>query len=122
MELDETEVAFQAFVDPYAKANFFLSLTPAGIDVEEGYAQFVNLPYDLTAKAGKMKALFGKDNTWHTHVRPWVDQPLVIHNFFGDEGLNDSGISSRRPERCSKATWPMSSTALRRRISSTTRI
>jgi hypothetical protein len=93
MELDETEVAFQAFVDPYAKANFFLSLTPAGIDVEEGYAQFVNLPYDLTAKAGKMKALFGKDNTWHTHVRPWVDQPLVIHNFFGDEGLNDSGIS-----------------------------
>jgi hypothetical protein len=40
-----------------------------------------------------MKAFFGKDNTWHTHVRPWADQPLVIHNFFGDEGLNDKGIS-----------------------------
>src|SRR5207249_8753061 len=38
MQLDEAEVAFQAFVDPYAKANFFLSLTPEGIDVEEGYA------------------------------------------------------------------------------------
>ena len=93
MQLDEAEVAFQAFVDPYAKANFFLSLTPAGIDVEEGYANFITLPYDLTAKVGKMKALFGKDNTWHTHVRPWVDQPLVIHNFFGEEGLNDTGIS-----------------------------
>jgi hypothetical protein len=93
MKLDETEVAFQAFVDPYAKANFFLSITPAGIDVEEGYANFVTLPYDLTAKVGKMKAYFGKDNTWHTHVRPWVDQPLVIHNLFGDEGLNDTGIS-----------------------------
>ncbi|MGZ4808641.1 MAG: hypothetical protein ACXV7D_04865 [Thermoanaerobaculia bacterium] len=93
MTLDEAEVAFQAFVDPYAKANFFLSLTPQGIDVEEGYATFVTLPYDLTAKAGKFKALFGKDNTWHTHVRPWIDQPLVIHNFFGDEGLNDYGIS-----------------------------
>lgn len=93
MTLDEAEVAFQAFVDPYAKANFFLSLTPEGIDVEEGYAAFVTLPYDLTAKAGKFKAMFGKDNTWHTHVRPWVDQPLVIHNFFGDEGLNDYGIS-----------------------------
>jgi len=56
MQLDEAEVAFQAFVDPYAKANFFLSLTPEGIDVEEGYANFVTLPYDLTAKAGKMKA------------------------------------------------------------------
>ena len=93
MQLDEAEVAFQAFVDPYAKANFFLSLTPEGIDVEEGYANFVTLPYDLTAKVGKMKAYFGKDNTWHTHVRPWIDQPLVIHNLFGDEGLNDTGVS-----------------------------
>jgi hypothetical protein len=93
MEFDETELAFQAFVDPYAKANFFISLTPAGIDLEEGYANFITLPYDLTAKAGKMKAIFGKDNTWHTHVRPWIDQPLVIHNFFGDEGLADAGVS-----------------------------
>src|SRR5258706_3919020 len=91
--LDEAEIAFEAFVDPYAKAKFFFSITPKGIDVEEGYANFVTLPYGLTAKAGKMKAFFGKDNTWHTHVRPWTDQPLVIHNFFGDEGLADEGVS-----------------------------
>jgi hypothetical protein len=93
MNLDEAEVAFQAWVDPYAKANVILSVTKGGIDVEEGYAQFVTLPYDLTAKTGKFKALFGKDNTWHAHVRPWIDQPLIIHNFFGDEGFNDDGIS-----------------------------
>ncbi len=91
--LDEAEIAFEAFVDPYAKAKFFFSVTPDGIDVEEGYANFITLPNGLTAKVGKMKATFGKDNTWHAHVRPWVDQPLVIHNFFGDEGLADSGIS-----------------------------
>jgi len=93
MQLEETEVSFQAFVDPYAKANFFLSVTPDGIEVEEGFAQFVTLPYDLTAKAGRFEADFGKANTWHTHVRPWVDQPLVIHNFFGDEQFADDGIS-----------------------------
>ncbi|HJW93911.1 MAG TPA: hypothetical protein VJ901_09850 [Thermoanaerobaculia bacterium] len=93
MQLDEAEVAFEAFVDPYMKGKFFLSVTPEGIDVEEGYANLLTLPHDLTAKIGKMKATFGKDNTWHTHVRPWVDQPLVIHNFFGDEGLNDRGVS-----------------------------
>src|SRR5258708_18641415 len=38
MNLDEAEVAFQAWVDPYAKANVFLSVTKGGIDVEEGYA------------------------------------------------------------------------------------
>jgi hypothetical protein len=93
MTLDEAEVAFEAFVDPYMKGKFFLSITPEGIDVEEGYVNLLTLPYDLTAKIGKMKAMFGKDNTWHTHVRPWVDQPLVVHNFFGDEGLNDRGVS-----------------------------
>lgn len=93
LDLEEAELAFEAFVDPYAKAKFFLGVGDEGIDIEEGYAQFITLPYDLTAKAGKMKTQFGKANTWHTHVRPWADQPLVIHNFFGDEGLADSGIS-----------------------------
>jgi hypothetical protein len=64
-----------------------------GVEVEEGYAEFIALPWDLSAKVGKKKALFGKANTWHTHIRPWIDQPLVIHNFFGDEGLSDTGIS-----------------------------
>lgn len=92
MQLDEAEIAFQAFVDPYAKANFFLAASQEGLSIEEGYAQFVTLPYGLAARAGKMKALFGKANTWHTHVRPWVDQPLVLHNFFTDEQLSDSGV------------------------------
>ncbi len=93
LQLDEAEVAFQAYVDPYLKGNFFLSASPGGLEIEEGYAQATSLPFDLTAKAGKFKALFGKANTWHTHVRPWVDQPLMIHNFFGDEQLGDSGVS-----------------------------
>jgi hypothetical protein len=93
LQLEEAEVAFEAFVDPYAKAKFFLAAGPEGVEIEEGYAQFITLPADLTAKAGKFKAQFGKANTWHTHVRPWVDQPLVIHNFFGDEQLADSGVS-----------------------------
>lgn len=93
LALDEAEVAFEAFVDPYAKAKFFLSGGPDGFEVEEGYATFVNLPHDITAKVGKFKGTFGKVNTWHPHQAPWVDQPLVIHNFFGEEGLNGSGIS-----------------------------
>jgi hypothetical protein len=93
LALDEAEVAYEAFIDPYAKGRFFISLGPDTIDLEEGYAQFVTLPWGLTAKAGKTKASFGKANTWHTHVRPWVDQPLMITRFFGDEGLADVGVS-----------------------------
>ena len=41
-----------------------------------------------------MKAQFGKVNTMHSLVLPWVDAPLPMVNLLGgDEGLNDSGIS-----------------------------
>jgi hypothetical protein len=41
-----------------------------------------------------MKAQFGKVNTMHSHVLPWVDEPLPMVNLLGgDEGYNDSGIS-----------------------------
>jgi hypothetical protein len=92
-ELDEVEVAFEAFIDPYAKGKFFIAVTPDEVDVEEGYAEFVTLPWGLTAKAGKTKATFGKANLWHTHRRPWIDQPLMITRFLGEEGLADVGLS-----------------------------
>ncbi|HEX5217051.1 MAG TPA: hypothetical protein VFV98_16425, partial [Vicinamibacterales bacterium] len=43
-QLSEAEVSFQAIVDPYARADFFLSAGPEGLDVEEGYITFTSLP------------------------------------------------------------------------------
>jgi hypothetical protein len=91
--LDEVEIALEAFIDPYAKGRFFIAVTPEEVDVEEGYAHFVTLPWGLTAKAGKTKATFGKANTWHTHTRPWADQPMMVTRFLGEEGLADVGLS-----------------------------
>jgi hypothetical protein len=91
--LDEVEIAFEAFIDPYAKGRIFIAVTPDEVEVEEGYAQFVTLPWGLTAKAGKTKATFGKANQWHTHTRPWVDQPMMLTRFLGEEGLADAGLS-----------------------------
>ena len=91
--LDEVEIAYEAFIDPYAKGRFFIAVTPEEVDVEEGYAQFVTLPWGLTAKAGKTKATFGKANLFHTHMRPWIDQPMMLTRFLGEEGLADVGLS-----------------------------
>lgn len=94
--LEESEISFQAFVDPYAQAKFFVAVGPEGAEVEEGFINFIALPHDLTAKVGKLKASFGKVNLMHAHVRPWIDTPLVLNNFFGAEGLADSGVSVSR--------------------------
>jgi hypothetical protein len=94
LKLNEAEMSFQAIVDPYARADFFLSASPDGLEVEEGFITFPTLPGGLLMKVGKMKAQFGKVNTMHSHVLPWVDTPLPMRNLLGgDEGLNDSGIS-----------------------------
>ncbi len=95
--LSEVEAAFQAVVDPYARADFFLSATPEGLEVEEGYATFTALPAGLLLKAGKMRAQFGKVNTMHTHILPWADRPLVSQNLVGgNEGISLPGVSVSR--------------------------
>ena len=77
-QVRESEVSFQAVVDPYARADLFLSFNNDGVEVEEGYITFLNLPWQTQAKAGKFKVQFGKINTLHLHVLPWVDEPLPL--------------------------------------------
>src|SRR5947209_15055364 len=44
-----------------------------------------------------MRAAFGKVNTLHNHVLPWVDRPLVTQNLVGGEdGIDDAGFSVQR--------------------------
>jgi hypothetical protein len=94
LQLTEAEASFQAIVDPYARADFFLAAGPKGVDVEEGFITFTSLPKSLLLKVGKMRAQFGKVNTLHTHQMPTVDRPLVTENLVGgEEGLSDSGLS-----------------------------
>ncbi len=92
----ELELAFGSAVDPYGRADFFVALDeePDGefvVDLEEGYFTFDTLPHGLKARVGKFYSFFGKANQFHTHAMPWVDHPLMIRNFFGEEGMSEPG-------------------------------
>lgn len=92
--LRESELGLQAIVDPYARADFFISFSQEQASVEEGYLTFTALPWDLLVKAGRMKVAFGKINTLHPHVWPWVDAPLPMVDLLGgDEGWAGDGVS-----------------------------
>jgi hypothetical protein len=97
LELHEAEASFQAIVDPYARADFFLTFSPTDVGVEEGFVTFTSLPANLLMKVGKMRASFGKVNQMHNHVMPWTDRPLVTQDLVGgEEGISDAGISLSR--------------------------
>ena len=97
--LNEVELSLQAVVDPYARADFFLSFgrNPEtheyGVNVEEGYLTSLSLPAHLQLKVGKFKEALGKVNTVHSHALPFIDMPDAFVNYFGEEGLNDEGAS-----------------------------
>jgi hypothetical protein len=93
-QMHESEVGLQAIVDPYARADFFISFGEEGVDLEEGFITLTALPKGFVARGGKMRAYFGKVNTLHNHVLPWVDRPLVTQNLVGGEdGIDDAGVS-----------------------------
>ena len=99
LQLKESEVGLQAIVDPYARADFFLTFgsEKGSVGVEEGYITFLKLPADLLVKVGRIKGAFGKLNTEHLHVRPFADVPLNMTNLLGGEdGIEDAGVSVSR--------------------------
>ncbi len=90
----EAEIGLQSVVDPYARADFFLSASEAGLDVEEGYLTFTSLPEGLGLKVGKFRNKFGKFNTTHAGETPFADRPLIAQALFGEEGLSSTGLSA----------------------------
>jgi hypothetical protein len=97
MAMHESEIGLQAIIDPYARGDFFISFGEEGVNLEEGYITFTALPAGFVAKVGKMRSAFGKVNTMHNHVLPWVDRPLVTTNLVGGEdGIDDAGFSIQR--------------------------
>jgi len=95
LQLNEAELSLQAIVDPYARADFFVSMGADGhASVEEGFLTLTSLPGGVLAKVGQMKAAFGKVNQLHPHSMPWTDLPLVTRNLVGgDEGIAAGGFS-----------------------------
>ena len=97
LEMHESELALQAILDPYARADFFISFGEQGVNLEEGFITFPALPGGVQLRVGKMRAAFGKVNTLHNHVLPWTDRPLVTQNLVGGEdGINDAGLALSR--------------------------
>lgn len=96
--LNETEMSLQAVIDPYARADFFVSFSrdPAtskySVGIEEGYLTSLSLPARLQLRVGKFKEAVGRINPVHAHALPFIDLPNAYVNYFGD-GLNDEGFS-----------------------------
>lgn len=96
--LEELEIGLQAYVNPYARGDIFISMEgieQPEISLEEAYVTFLKgLPLDMNIRLGKYRVEFGKINMVHPHAMPFVGIPLVQERFLGEDGLNDLGLSA----------------------------
>ncbi|MBX7150030.1 hypothetical protein K1X84_00220 [bacterium] len=94
--LEEVELAIQAPLNPYARADVFVAFTgqeDEPVDIEEAYFTILKgLPLNFNIKGGKFLVDFSKLNSAHPHAYPFVYRPLYQSNYFGDEGLKDEGV------------------------------
>ena len=111
----EFEFSFQSALDPYSRAKIFVShhsagpeLVPfeegeghahgeaggeGGIEIEEGYVEWVGLPAGIGLKLGKFLQRFGTLNRWHAHALPFQSRSLPHLAFVGGESLGQTGAS-----------------------------
>ena len=99
-QFQELEAVLSGYLNPYARADVVLTLAgpdleTASLGLEEAYLTVLRgLPLDLNVRAGKYRVDFGKINMMHPHQWPFVTQPISQERFFGEEALNDLGISA----------------------------
>src|SRR5262249_55396051 len=92
----EIELSFFGQIDPYARAEVRVE---AGDELEADGTRSLtvslaeaNLTLMTQLKLGRMRNRFGYLNELHQHDRPFIDNPDVYVQFFGDEGLVEDGI------------------------------
>jgi hypothetical protein len=91
--IEELEVAFQATVDPYFRADVFLTVPNLnGIEVEEAFVTTTGLPANFQIKAGIFRAGFGRQNMQHLHIQDFTRRPAVNAVFLGEDGLHSPGL------------------------------
>jgi hypothetical protein len=97
----EVEIGFWGAVDPYARAYVIIEAgeefdptnrtSEFGVELAEAAVTLTALPWGFQDKLGLMRVRYGLYNEYHDHDLPQPDRPAVLVNFFGQEGLTESG-------------------------------
>jgi hypothetical protein len=96
----EIELSLFGQIDPYARGvvrieaaeEFENGERTLQVNLAEAYLTLLTLPFGTQLKLGFMRNRFGLLNEVHQHDLPQPDRPDVLVNFFGEEGLVESGV------------------------------
>ncbi|MBI2174586.1 MAG: hypothetical protein HYU33_05265 [Candidatus Omnitrophica bacterium] len=89
----EMELVFGHPIDPYSRLDVTASFSDfESASLEEAYITHWGLPEPLKARIGRFKPKVGKAVGLHRDSLDTVDEPLVVANYLGLEGLSRTGV------------------------------
>jgi hypothetical protein len=89
----EIELALQAVVDPYFRADIFLTIPDLReLEVEEAFLTTTHLPANFQIKAGIFRAGLGRQNAQHLHLQDFTRRPYINPQLLGVDGLRAPGL------------------------------
>ncbi len=94
-DFEELEFDFNAYLNPYMRADVFVGIHGTGpeIEIEEAVLTVLRgLPAALQFSVGQYLLDFGKINTQHPHQWSWMERPLMHQTMLGEEGLKALGV------------------------------
>jgi len=95
IKVQEVELALQQVVDPYFRADIYLTIPNlSGIEVEEAFLTTTQLPANLQFKAGIFRAGLGRQNTQHLHLQDFSRRPALNAALLGVDGLRAPGFEA----------------------------
>ena len=95
--IQNLELTATGAVDPYFTGEvhlvYFIDRDGASqFELEEGFFTTTGLPLGLQVRGGQMFEQFGRINPQHPHSWNFVDQPVVLSRFMGEDGLRSQGV------------------------------
>jgi hypothetical protein len=91
-DLGEIELNLKAAVDPHSNAILTIAFGEEGAEVEEGYLNITELPFELQAKVGRMRLSFNRINQFHKDALPFNELPTYLSQHFSEAGLIKDGV------------------------------
>lgn len=94
LDAGETELVFDAALNPYARGFFTFSLHDGHFALEEGYFTLDRgLPGGVALRGGQYRAGFGKLNPAHPHTYPFAERFRVLAAYLpGEEAFTETGL------------------------------
>ncbi|MCL1832881.1 MAG: hypothetical protein FWG49_00105 [Leptospirales bacterium] len=92
--LNYGELAANLQIDFNFEIFFDFLFTKNDFEIDEIYANTINIPYGFGFKVGRFLSAFGWHNRFHKHQWDFSDAPLIQTVFFGERGLLEDAIQA----------------------------